>query len=214
MPPPPFDGQTRHWSIAHSANRGNRNASRRLVRGGVLPCRSRTMSQCWSTACGKESLNLKMAQALASMAPPSMKLSTVKIRDLARYNSDYEDDPPAAWRTFRTRMKAADAVPFVTPGYNRSIPGVLKNAIDVGSRPYGSSLWTGKPGAVVSVTPGALGGFGAINIYARRSCSSTSPRCDPQGRIAVDTTRELVQKFLAAFARWIEQHTAPIPVSP
>jgi chromate reductase len=162
------------------------------------------------------------------MAPPSLNPSIVEIRDLALYNSDCEDDPPAAWLAFRTRMKAADAVLFVTPEYNRSIPGALKNAIDVGSRPYGSSVWTGKPGAVVSVSPGAMGGFGAnhhlrqtfvfLDIPAMQQpeayIANAGKLFDPQGRIAVDTTRELMQKFLAAFACWIEQHTARIPISP
>src|SRR5204862_5413477 len=109
----------------------------------------------------KASLNRKMGVAMAALAPPTLQLDIVEIGQLPLYNEDLETDPPEPWRAFRERVRAADAVLFVTPEYNRSVPGVLKNAIDVGSRPYGKSVWTGKPGAVVSVSPGALGGFGA-----------------------------------------------------
>src|SRR4051812_1070600 len=109
----------------------------------------------------KASLNRKVATQLAVLAPASLKLEIVEIGDLALYSEDTDGaSVPAAWTTFRQRVKAADAVLFVTPEYNRSVPGVLKNAIDVGSRPYGQSCWDGKPGAVVSVSPGAIGGVG------------------------------------------------------
>ena len=106
---------------------------------------------------------------------------------------------------------------FVTPEYNRSVPGVLKNAIDVGSRPYGKSAWDGKPGAVVSVSPGAIGGFGA-NHHLRQSLvflnmpAMQQPEAyiggadklfDASGKLTNDGTREFLQKFMAAFAAWI-----------
>ncbi|MGA7711162.1 MAG: NAD(P)H-dependent oxidoreductase, partial [Rhizomicrobium sp.] len=116
----------------------------------------------------KDSLTRKVANALAEVAPPSMKLQVVEIDGLPLYNPDIDEAPPAPWKEFRTRIKAADAVLFATPEYNRSVPGVLKNAIDVGSRPYGQSAWNGKPGAVISVSPGAIGGFGA-NHHLRQS---------------------------------------------
>src|SRR5205085_12616229 len=103
----------------------------------------------------KDSLNRKMAKSLAAMAPDGMKLTIVEIGDLPHYNQDWENDPPQSVRAFRAAIARAEAVLFVTPEYNRSIPGVLKNAIDVGSRPYGESVWQGKPAAVVSVSPGA-----------------------------------------------------------
>src|SRR5690348_6800740 len=118
----------------------------------------------------RESFSRKMAQVLTGLAPASLKLEIVEIGQLPLYNQDYDDDGtlPAEYAPFRSRVKAADAVLFVTPEYNRSVPAVLKNAIDVGSRPYGQSVWDGKPGAVVSVSPGAIGAFGA-NHHLRQS---------------------------------------------
>jgi len=114
------------------------------------------------------SFNRMTADALARLAPESLRLEVVGIGELPFYNQDLEPDPPREWRAFRDRVRAAEAVLFVTPEYNRSVPGVLKNAIDVGSRPYGASVWDGKPGAVISVSPGAIGGFGA-NHHLRQS---------------------------------------------
>ena len=102
------------------------------------------------------------------LAPDSLKLEIVEIGGLPLYNQDLDDNPPAAWIEFRERLKKYDGVLFVTPEYNRSVPGGLKNALDVGSRPYGKSVWDGKPCAVVSVSPGAIGGFGA-NHHLRQS---------------------------------------------
>ena len=109
----------------------------------------------------KESLNRKMANALAAMAAPGLQLDIVEIGDLPLFNQDSEANPVAAVTEFKSRIVAADAVLFITPEYNRSIPGVLKNAIDVGSRPYGKSVWSKKPGAVISISPGKLSAFGA-----------------------------------------------------
>src|SRR5687767_7999508 len=108
----------------------------------------------------KESLNRKMARALIALAPVSLKLQIVEIGELPLYNEDLEHAVPPAWHAFRSRIRSADAALFVTPEYNRSVPGLLKNAIDVGSRPWGKSVWGGKPAAVMTVSPGALGGFG------------------------------------------------------
>ena len=109
----------------------------------------------------KESFNRKVAKTLMLLAPPTLDLEIVEIGQLAMYNQDDDDNPPPTYLEFREKIKSVDGVLFVTPEYNRSIPGVLKNAIDVGSRPYGASSWNGKPCAVVSVSPGAIGGFGA-----------------------------------------------------
>jgi chromate reductase, NAD(P)H dehydrogenase (quinone) len=98
----------------------------------------------------KESINRKLALALASLAPPELKLSIVEIKGLPWYDQDLEEQPPAPWVAFRQQILAAGAVLFVTPEYNRSVPGALKNAVDVGSRPYGKSVWNGKPGAIIS----------------------------------------------------------------
>ena len=112
----------------------------------------------------KESLNRKMALALAALAPPSLQFEIVEIGQLPLYNQDDDEHPNAAVVEFRQRIAAADALLFVTPEYNRSVPGVLKNAIDIGSRPYGKSVWNGKPGAVVSVSPGAIGEIGRAHV--------------------------------------------------
>ena len=165
------------------------------------------------------SLNRRMARALAALAPSSLQLEIVEIRDLPLYDEDREAHPPAAWTEFRARIRAADAVLFVTPEYNRSVPGALKNAIDVGSRPYGHSAWSGKPGAVVSVSPGAIGGFGA-NHHLRQSLvfldvpamqqpeayiGGAADLFDAEGGIAKEGTRRFLQGFLDGFARWIER---------
>jgi len=119
----------------------------------------------------KGSYNRITAKALMALAPAGLQLEIVEIGELPRYNQDGDDDgaPAPAWVAFREKVKPAAAVLFVTPEYNRSVPGVLKNAIDVASRPYGQSAWEGKPGAVISVSPGAIGGFGA-NQHLRQLC--------------------------------------------
>lgn len=165
----------------------------------------------------KESLSRKMALALAALAPPSLRVEVVEIGALSLYNQDDEAAPPAAWTEFREKVRAADALLFVTPEYNRSIPGVLKNAIDVGSRPYGKSVFDAKPGAVISVSPGAMGGFGA-NQHVRQTLvflnvptlqqpeaymSHVDKLFDHDGRIAIDSTREFLERFMQSFADWI-----------
>src|SRR5258708_22289340 len=108
----------------------------------------------------KASFNGMLANTLISLAPSSLKLNLVEIGQLPLYNEDFDGAaPPAPWTAFRQRVKAADAVLFVTPEYNRSVPAVLKNALDVGSRPYGSSVWDRKPAAIVSGSPGASSGL-------------------------------------------------------
>jgi chromate reductase len=166
----------------------------------------------------KESFNRKMAQVLAAVAPESLKLDIVEIGGLPLYNQDFDDDPPAAWIEFRKRLREYDGFLFVTPEYNRSVPGVLKNAIDVGSRPYGKSGWSGKPGAVISVSISSIGGFGA-NHHLRQSLMCLNVPTMPQpeayignaanlfdegGNLANDSTREFAVKFMSAFAAWVE----------
>jgi len=152
------------------------------------------------------------------LSPDSLNLEIVEIGGLPLYNQDLEDNPPAAWIEFRERLQKFDGVLFVTPEYNRSVPGGLKNAIDVGSRPYGKSAWAGKPGAVVSVSPGAIGGFGA-NHHLRQSLvflnvpAMPQPEAyigkagdlfDEQGDLSSEPTREFAAKFMNAFAAWVE----------
>jgi chromate reductase len=170
----------------------------------------------------KESFNRKMAIAMAGLAPSSLKLSIVEIGNLPLYNQDDEAAPPPASRDFKERIQKADAVLFVTPEYNRSVPGVLKNAIDIASRPYGKSAWNGKPGAVVSVSPGPIGAFGAnhalrqslvfLNVPAMAQpeayIGNAGKLFNEKNEIVVDETREFVKKFLEAFAKWIERNIA------
>lgn len=168
----------------------------------------------------KASFNLKMAKALISVAPPSLSCEIVEIGQLPLYNQDGDDEgrPPAEWVAFRERIRLFDGVIFVTPEYNRSVPAVLKNAIDVGSRPYGKSIWSGKPAAIVSVSPGAIGGFGA-NHHLRQSLvflnmpAMQQPEAyiggaanlfDDAGNLKNDSTRGFVKEFVESFARWIE----------
>jgi chromate reductase, NAD(P)H dehydrogenase (quinone) len=168
----------------------------------------------------KDSLNRKMAHALIAMAPAPLALSIVEIGDLPLYNQDREMEPDPAVADFKQRITAADALLFVTPEFNRSVPGALKNALDVGSRPYGKSVWTGKPGAVVTVSPGAMGGFGA-NHALRQSMvflnvpmmpqpeayvGSAASLFDDKGALVNESTAKFMQKFLTAFAQWIDRN--------
>ena len=169
----------------------------------------------------KGSINRKIAQALVALAPESLRCSFVEIGDLPLYNQDLDTaTPPPAWTAFRASIRAADALLFVTPEYNRSVPGALKNAIDVGSRPSGQNVWNGKPGAVVSVTQGALGAFGAnhalrqslvfVNVPVMAQPEAYIGRAaalfDAEGKLTDDSTREFLKKFAAAFAQWIDRN--------
>jgi chromate reductase, NAD(P)H dehydrogenase (quinone) len=171
----------------------------------------------------KESFNRKMARVLTTLAPPSLALEIIEIGGLPLYNQDFDDEgkPLSAWIEFRQRVKPFDGVLFVTPEYNRSVPGVLKNALDVGSRPYGQSVWEGKPGAVISVSPGAIGGFGAnhhlrqslvfLNVPAMQQpeayIGSAAKLFDANGNITNETTRELLVKFMNAFSVWVAKNS-------
>jgi chromate reductase len=169
----------------------------------------------------KDSINRKVANALAGLAPGTLKLSIVEIGHLPIYNQDGDENPPAAWTQFRERIRVADAVLFVTPEHNRSVPAALKNAIDVGSRPYGKSAWSGKPGAVASASPGSIGGFGA-NHHLRQSLvfldvpamaqpevylSGADKLFDANGKLAEDGTRKFLEGFMQAYAAWISTNS-------
>jgi len=167
----------------------------------------------------KGSFSRHTAQALAKLAPANLQLNIVEIGQLGFYNQDDDANPPQAWVQFRERVKRADGVLFVTPEYNRSVPGVLKNAIDVGSRPYGQSVWSGKPGAVITISPGAIGGFGA-NHHLRQMLPFLNMPAMPApeaylGGIATkfdgdqltdDGLRSFLQQFMECFATWVERH--------
>jgi chromate reductase len=167
------------------------------------------------------SLNRKLAGALIDVAPPSLVFDIVEIGALPLYNQDLEDDkagPPGAWTAFRDRIRPKDGVIFVTPEYNRSIPAPLKNAIDVGSRPYGKSVWTRKPAAVISGSTGAIGGFGT-NHHLRQSLVFVDMPAMPQpeayighadklfdadGKLTDESTRGFLGTFMQAYAAWLE----------
>jgi chromate reductase len=166
----------------------------------------------------KESYSLKTAKALIAIAPEELSFELIPIGDLPFYNEDLESSIPQQWKIFREKVKSFDAVLFVTPEYNRSIPAVLKNAIDVGSRPYGKSVWDGKPGAIVSVSPGKMGAFGA-NHHLRQSLvfinvpampqpeayiGGAASLFDEKGDLINESTKGFLKSFLVAFERWIE----------
>ena len=168
----------------------------------------------------KESFSRKIAKTMIALAQGKLEMEIVEIRDLPLYNEDDETaTPPEAFTAFRDRIRAADGVLFITPEYNRSIPAALKNAIDVGSRPYGKAAWTGKPCAIVSQSPGALGGFGA-NHHLRQTLPFLNMPAMPApeaylGGIASkfegdqlvdDSLRGFLQTFVDSFAGWVEKH--------
>ncbi len=168
----------------------------------------------------KESLNRKAARALQRLAPDTLDMRFVEIGDLPLYDEDAESSgPPVEWTRFRQDMGEAQAVLFVTPEYNRSVPGALKNAIDVGSRPYGQSVWSGKPAAIMTVSPGAIGGFGA-NHHLRQSLvfldmpamqqpeayiGGAGDMFGEDGALTNEGTRKFFGKFVTAFADWIDR---------
>jgi chromate reductase len=164
----------------------------------------------------KESLTRKLTLAMMKLAPPTLACEIVEIGDLPLYNEDLEPNPPQAWLKFRDAVRGSNAVLFATPEYNRSLPGGLKNAIDVGSRPYGKNVFRGKAGAIMSASPGALGGFGS-NIAVHNALVSLDVAILPQpetyighvkdlldqhGEIKLDATRTFLTSFMAAFADW------------
>lgn len=166
----------------------------------------------------KESYNLKSAKALLSLAPESLSLEIVPIGELPLYNEDLEKSLPDQWKVFRDRLQTFDGVIFVTPEYNRSVPAVLKNAIDVGSRPYGKNCWDGKPGGVISVSPGKIGAFGA-NHHLRQSLvfvnvpvmpvpeayiGDAATLFDKNGTLTNESTSKFLKEFLEAFSVWVE----------
>ena len=168
----------------------------------------------------KDSFSRKIAKTMIALAQDKLEMEIVEIRDLPLYNEDDETaPPPQAFTEFRNRIRAADGVLFITPEYNRSVPAALKNAIDVGSRPYGQAAWTGKPCAIVSQSPGALGGFGA-NHHLRQMLPFLNMPAMPApeaylGGIATkfegdqltdDSLRGFLQTFVDAFAAWVEKH--------
>jgi chromate reductase len=170
----------------------------------------------------KESFSKKLAANVASLFPNGYETEFVEIGDLALYNQDFDDEnnAPPEYTTFRNKMKEMEAVLFVTPEYNRSIPAVLKNALDVGSRPYGASVWNNKPAAIISQSPGKLSGFGA-NHHLRQPLvflnmpilqqpeayiGNVADILDEDGKIKDEGTVKFLQSFVDAFVDLIKKY--------
>ena len=163
-----------------------------------------------------------LAHALADIAPDALNLRVVGIGNLPLYNQDLDENPPQPWEALRQSIRSASAVLFITPEYNRSVPGVLKNAIDIASRPYGHSVFDAKPAAIVSHSPGAVGGFGA-NHALRQSLSflnmptlpqpevylaNVASMFDDAGTLTDASARGFLTTFMTTFAAWIGKHAA------
>ena len=168
----------------------------------------------------KESFTLKIAKALAQLAPDALKLEVVTLHGISFFNQDLESAPPADWVGFREKLQKSDGVLFVTAEYNRSIPGVLKNAIDVGSRPYGKSSFLGKPIGIVSNSPGVLGGVNAAMNLKQLLPGITGPimgqpeiylvgvgdAFDGQGNLTKEPMQKVMKQFIDAYAAWVDKH--------
>src|ERR1700749_1913740 len=162
----------------------------------------------------KDSFSLKIANALTKLAPASLKLEVVTLGGISFFNQDLEGAPPADWVAFREKLQASHGVIFVTPEYNRAIPGVLKNAIDVGSRPYGKSSFLHKPTGIISNSPGPLGGVnaakslqhilpgicGTIMGQPETSLNAVRDAFDDKGNLTKESLQKVLQQYIAAFA--------------
>ncbi|MGY4570589.1 NADPH-dependent FMN reductase [Bradyrhizobium sp. USDA 3256] len=167
----------------------------------------------------KQSFSLKIANALAKLAPASLKLDVTALQEISFFNQDLEAAPPADWLAFREKLQKSNGVLFVTPEYNRSIPGVLKNAIDVASRPYGKSSFIGKPIGIIGNSPGPLGGVSAVkhlqNILPGISgpilgqpeayLNGVGDAFDDNGELTKESLKGVLQQYLNAFAAFIEK---------
>lgn len=167
----------------------------------------------------KDSLNRKVARSICALRGDNLDCSMIEIGDLPLYNQDYDANPPEQYVRFREEVAKADGVLFVSPEYNRGIPGVLKNAIDVGSRPYGQSVFDKKPAAIVTASPGSIGGFGANHQIRQAAVFLNMPvmaqpeaylghvaddSFDADGRLKDGPLKELVTKLAHAFHDWVE----------
>lgn len=167
----------------------------------------------------KESFNRKVALNLAALAPAPLVLTIVEIGQLPLYNQDYDAASPPEYAPFRARIQRADALLFVTPEHDRSMPAALKNALDIGGRPWGHNVWAGKPAGIVTASIGATGGFGA-NHHLRQSLTylntpmllqpeayigKVDKYLDADGKVNNDRTREFLQKYIDAYAAWVKR---------
>jgi chromate reductase len=164
------------------------------------------------------SINRKIARSMCAIRDDDLDCSMVEIGDLPLFNQDLEAQPPEQWVRFKEQVAATDGILFCTPEYNRGVPGVLKNAIDVGSRPYGRSVWDRKPAAIVSASPGAIGGALA-NHQLRQACvflnmpvmqqpeaylgNVTDDSFGADGLLVDGPLKQVVTKLAHAFAEWV-----------
>ena len=169
----------------------------------------------------KASINRKIARSICAIRNDNLECSMVEIGDLPLYNQEYDepDNTPEQYVRFRDQVRGADGVLFCSPEYNRSVPGVLKNAIDIGSRPYGESVFDKKPAAIITASPGAIGGFGA-NHHLRQSCvflnmpmmlqpeaylgDVTEDSFDADGCLKDGPLKDVVVKVANAFHDWVD----------
>jgi len=170
----------------------------------------------------KDSFSFKIGQALAQLAPSSLKLEMLRLNDISFFNQDLEAAPPTDWLTFRERLQKSDGLIFITPEYNRSISGVLKNAIDIGSRPYGKSSFNGKPTGIVSSSPGPQGGVsaakhlqnilpgicGPIMQQPETFLNAIGDAFDDKGQLVKESLQQVLQHYIDAFAAFVaKQHS-------
>lgn len=170
----------------------------------------------------KDAFSLKVARALAKLAPPALQLNVVTLEGLSFFSQDLEANPPADWVSFREKLQKSDAIIIVTPEYNRSVPGVLKNAIDVASRPYGKSSFLGKPIGLFGTSPGAHGGVSAVKHLQQIMPGIAGPimqqpeayagmlgdAFDSSGDVTKDTLKQFLTTWIQAFAAWVERQKA------
>jgi chromate reductase, NAD(P)H dehydrogenase (quinone) len=168
----------------------------------------------------KESFTLRIANALSKLASDTLKLNVVTLHDVSFFNQDLEAAPPADWVAFRDKVQKSNGVLFVTPEYNRSIPGVLKNAIDVGSRPYGKSSFLGKPVGIISNSPGPLGGVsaakhlqnilpgicGPIMQQPETYLNGVGDAFDDAGELTKEALKTVLKQYIDTFAAFVEKH--------
>ena len=165
------------------------------------------------------SINRKVARSICALRGDNLDCSMIEIGDLPLYNQDLDANPPEQWRRFRQQIGSADGILFCSPEYNRGIPGVLKNAIDVGSRPYGQSVFDKKPGAIVTASPGSIGGFGANHQIRQAAVFLNMPvmqqpeaylghvsddSFDESGCLKEGPLKEIVQGLAHAFHDWVD----------
>jgi chromate reductase len=165
------------------------------------------------------SINRKVARSICALRGDNLDCSMIEIGDLPLYNQDLDANPPEQWTRFRKQVGEADGVLFCSPEYNRGIPGVLKNAIDVGSRPYGQSVFDKKPAAIVTASPGGIGGFGANHQIRQAGVFLNMPMMqqpeaylghvsddsfDADGKLKEGPLKELITTLAHAFHDWVD----------